>query len=109
MLEKLRGSRVGNKHSVQFVSEHGRLSEPFYFADHKPHESSRTWQVPRQDFDMMMLDNARQHGVDVHEGSGCSRCSSKQGGRSASGPSTKPEPFGKSVAVWWSMPQARVA
>ena len=68
MLEKLRGSRFVNKHSVQFVSEHGRLSEPFYFADHKPHESSRTWQVLRQDFDMMMLDNARQHGVDVHEG-----------------------------------------
>ena len=68
MLEKLRGSRFVNKHSVQFVSEQGRLSEPFYFADHKPHESSRTWQVLRQDFDMMMLDNAREHGVAVQEG-----------------------------------------
>jgi flavin-dependent dehydrogenase len=68
MLDKLRGSRFVNKHSVQFVSEHGRLSEPFYFADHKPHECSRTWQVLRQDFDKMMLDNAREHGVDVHEG-----------------------------------------
>jgi flavin-dependent dehydrogenase len=68
MLDKLRTSRFVNKHSVQFVSEHGRLSEPFYFADHKPHESSRTWQVLRQDFDMMMLDNAREHGVEVHEG-----------------------------------------
>ena len=68
MLEKLRGSRFVNKHSVQFVSEHGRLSEPFYFADHKPHESARTWQVLRQDFDMMMLENARDHGVEVQEG-----------------------------------------
>ena len=68
MLDKLRGSRFVNKHSVQFVSEHGRLSEPFYFADHKPHECSRTWQVLRQDFDKMMLDNARDHGVDVREG-----------------------------------------
>ena len=68
MLDKLRGSRFVNKHSVQFVSEHGRLSEPFYFADHKPHECSRTWQVLRQDFDQMMLDNAREHGVDVREG-----------------------------------------
>ena len=68
MLDRLRGSRFVNKHSVQFVSEHGRLSEPFYFADHKPHECSRTWQVLRQDFDKMMLDNAREHGVDVHEG-----------------------------------------
>jgi flavin-dependent dehydrogenase len=68
MLDKLRGSRFVNKHSVQFVSEQGRLSEPFYFSDHKAHESSRTWQVMRQDFDMMMLDNAREHGVDVREG-----------------------------------------
>ena len=68
MLDKLRGSRFVNKHSVQFVSDQGRLSEPFYFADHKPHESSRTWQVLRQDFDMMMLDNAREHGVEVREG-----------------------------------------
>ena len=68
MLDKLRGSRFVDKHSVQFVSDQGKLSQPFYFADHKPHESSRTWQVLRQDFDMMMLDNARAHGVDVHEG-----------------------------------------
>jgi flavin-dependent dehydrogenase len=68
MLDKLRGSRFVDKHSVQFVSEKGRLSQPFYFADHKPQESSRTWQVLRQEFDMMMLDNAREHGVDVHEG-----------------------------------------
>jgi len=68
MLAKLRGSRFVNKHSVQFVSESGRLSEPFYFADYKPHESSQTWQVRRDEFDQMMLDNARQHGVDVQEG-----------------------------------------
>jgi flavin-dependent dehydrogenase len=68
MLPKMRGSRFVNKHSVQFVSEQGRLSEPFYFAEHRSHESSRTWQVLRQDFDQMMLDNAREHGVDVREG-----------------------------------------
>ncbi len=68
MLPKLQGSRFVNKHSVQFVTEAGRLSEPFYFAEHKPHESSRTWQVYRQEFDQMMLDNAREHGVEVQEG-----------------------------------------
>lgn len=68
MLPKMQGSRFVNKHSVQFVSEHGKLSEPFYFDVHKPHESSRTWQVYRQEFDSMMLDNAREAGVDVHEG-----------------------------------------
>jgi flavin-dependent dehydrogenase len=68
ILPHLRGGPFVEKHSVQFVSEHGRLSEPFYFADYKPHESSRTWQVTRQEFDCLMLDNARQHGVDVREG-----------------------------------------
>ena len=43
-------------------------SEPFYFFDNKPHECSQTWQVVRSEFDQMMLDNAREHGVDVHEG-----------------------------------------
>jgi len=68
ILPELRGGPFVEKHSVQFVSEQGRLSEPFYFADYKPHESARTWQVTRQDFDQLMLDNARRHGVDVREG-----------------------------------------
>jgi geranylgeranyl reductase family protein len=68
MLPKLRGSPFVEKHSVQFVSEQGRLSEPFYFADYKPHESARTWQVSRAEFDTMMLDNAREHGAEVREG-----------------------------------------
>ena len=68
MLPKLRGGPFVEKHSVQFVSEQGRLSEPFYFADYKPHESSRTWQVSRAEFDCMMLDNAREHGAEVREG-----------------------------------------
>jgi len=68
MLPKLRGSRFVEKHSVQFVTEQGRLSEPFYFADYKPHESSRTWQVTRAEFDALMLDNAREHGAEVREG-----------------------------------------
>ena len=68
ILPQLRGGPFIEKHSVQFVSEHGRLSEPFYFADYKSHESSRTWQVTRQEFDQLMLDNARRHGVDAREG-----------------------------------------
>ena len=68
MLEKMRASHFVKKYSVQFVGQSGRLSEPFYFMEHKPHECSQTWQVLRSEFDKMMLDNARQHGVDVHEG-----------------------------------------
>jgi flavin-dependent dehydrogenase len=68
MLPKMRGSHFVKKYSVQFVSSTGRLSEPFYFVDHKPHECSQTWQVRRSEFDQMMLENAREQGVDVHEG-----------------------------------------
>lgn len=68
MLPKMQGSPFVKKYSVQFVSESGRLSEPFYFIEHKPHECSQTWQVLRSEFDKLMLDNAREHGVTVHEG-----------------------------------------
>jgi flavin-dependent dehydrogenase len=68
MLPQMRGSPFVEKHSVQFVSDQGTLSAPFYFADFKDHESSRTWQVTRQEFDQMLLDNARAKGVDVQEG-----------------------------------------
>jgi len=68
MLDKLKNSPFVRKYSVQFVNQHGRLSEPFYFRDHNDHECSDTWQVLRGEFDQMMLDNAREHGVDVHEG-----------------------------------------
>jgi flavin-dependent dehydrogenase len=68
MLPKLRGSPFVKKYSVQFINQHGRLSEPFYFLEHKPHESSQTWQVVRGELDQMLLNNAREHGVDVQEG-----------------------------------------
>ncbi len=68
MLDKMRASSFVKKYSVQFVSESGRQSAPFYFTQHKPHECSQTWQVLRSEFDNMMLRNAEEHGVVVHEG-----------------------------------------
>src|SRR2546425_402343 len=68
MLPKMKNSHFVKKHSVQFVSASGKLSAPFYFWDNKPHECSQTWQVVRGEFDKMMLDNAREHGVDAQEG-----------------------------------------
>src|SRR5215212_1198376 len=67
MLDKMRASPFVKKYSVQFVSATGRESAPFYFHDNKPHECSQTWQVIRSEFDTMMLDNAREHGVEVHQ------------------------------------------
>ena len=68
MLEKMKHSHFAKKFSVQFMNHQGRLSEPFYFMDNKPHECSQTWQVYRQEFDQMMLNNAAENGVEVHEG-----------------------------------------
>ena len=68
MLEKMQQSHFVKKYSVQFVNAHGKESAPFYFWDNKPHECSQTWQVVRSEFDQMMLDNAREHGVDAHDG-----------------------------------------
>lgn len=68
MLPKMRASRFVHKHSVQFVNASGKLSAPFYFWDNKPHECSQTWQVVRSEFDTLMLNNAREHGVQAEEG-----------------------------------------
>ena len=68
MLPKMQASRFVRKYSVQFVNSLGRESAPFYFWDNRPHECSQTWQVERGEFDQMLLENAREHGVDAHEG-----------------------------------------
>ena len=68
MLPKMQQSHFVKKYSVQFVNASGKLSAPFYFWDNKPHECSQTWQVVRSEFDQMMLENAREHGVIAHEG-----------------------------------------
>src|SRR5262245_31213604 len=68
MLDKMKNSHFVKKYSVQFVSASGKLSAPFYFWDNKPHECSQTWQVVRSEWDLLMLNNAREQGVNVHEG-----------------------------------------
>ena len=68
MLPKMKNSAFVEKRSVQFVNQHGRMSQPFYFTDHNPHECSQTWQVLRSEFDELMLNNAREHGVQAEEG-----------------------------------------
>ncbi len=68
LLDKMRTSRFVKKHSVQFVSASGKESQPFFFFENNPHESAQTWQVVRSEFDQLMLDNARQYGVEVCQG-----------------------------------------
>jgi flavin-dependent dehydrogenase len=68
LLDKMKGSHFTKKYGVQFINEHGKLSEPFRFEQYDPHERSQTWQVLRSEFDQLLLNNARAHGVTVHEG-----------------------------------------
>ncbi|MFT3883059.1 MAG: NAD(P)/FAD-dependent oxidoreductase [Gemmatales bacterium] len=68
LLDTMQKSHFTKKHSVQFVSQNGKLSEPFYFGDYDPHERSQTWQVRRSEFDHLLLNNAKAKGVTVHEG-----------------------------------------
>src|SRR6516165_11005993 len=67
MLDKMKASPFIKKYSVQFVSASGKVSAPFYFWDNKPHECSQTWQVIRSQFDLLMLQNAREQGVEIHQ------------------------------------------
>ena len=68
LLPKLRESVFPVKHSVRFVSRNGEQSDPFYFSETIPGERATTWQVERSEFDALMLDHARENGVEVREG-----------------------------------------
>jgi flavin-dependent dehydrogenase len=68
VVDWLRTSACPKKYSVQFVSITGKVSQPFYFFQTIKHECSQTWQVWRGEFDAMLLDNARQKGVEVRHG-----------------------------------------
>ncbi len=68
MLEKLEASHFPKKYSVQFYSQSGKASAPFYFYENDPHESSMTWQVLRSEFDDMLLENALEKGVEIRRG-----------------------------------------
>ena len=65
LIEKLKKSAFPKKYSVQFAGLSGSVSQPFYFFQHREHESSQSWQVSRSDFDKMLLDNAEEKGAEV--------------------------------------------
>lgn len=67
LVEEMNRIAYVKKYSVQFVTQDGRQSAPFYFFQHYDHPSSTTWQVERADFDQMMLNNARNKGAEVRE------------------------------------------
>jgi flavin-dependent dehydrogenase len=67
LLQEMRGSDFVKKYSVQFVSQSGKASQPFYFGSRYEPEIAQTWQVLRSEFDQMLMDNARAKGAQVLE------------------------------------------
>ncbi len=65
ILPKLHASDFTRKHGVQFWLGDGRPTRPFYFSDVDPNDSAITWQVDRGAFDSLMLEHARECGVEV--------------------------------------------
>ncbi|MDQ3623338.1 MAG: tryptophan 7-halogenase [Verrucomicrobiota bacterium] len=94
VLEEMEKIAYVKKYSVQFVTQDGRQSQPFYFFQHYEHPSSTTWQVERAEFDLMLLDNARRKGAEVREQTPVKRVLKDAGGRvigvEASGPDGTP-------------------
>jgi flavin-dependent dehydrogenase len=68
MIEIMRSSHFIKKYSVQFVSPSGKASQPFYFYDRYDRDTvAQTWQVLRSEFDLMLLNNAREKGAQFLE------------------------------------------
>jgi flavin-dependent dehydrogenase len=67
LIDKMRNSAFMKKYSVQFVSPSGRASQPFYFNTRYSPEVAQTWQVLRSEFDLLVLNNAREKGAEVRE------------------------------------------
>ena len=68
VLEKLKASRYPCKVGVQFVNHTGKESQPFFFRSHDDRESSETWHVNRDEFDLMMFQNAAEKGAECRDG-----------------------------------------
>ncbi len=68
VIPKMKGSHFVKKYSVAFTQPDGRASVPFYFYNRYDRDSvAQTWQVLRSEFDLMLLDNAREKGAEVKE------------------------------------------
>lgn len=68
LVDWLQSTAFPRKHSVQFISENGKPSRPFYFSDTNDHESAVTWQVERSVFDAKLLDVAKSNGAEIRDG-----------------------------------------
>src|SRR5712664_2704200 len=67
LIDKMRQSAFVKKYSVQFVSQSGKSSQPFYFSTRYQPDVAHTWQVLRSELDQMLMEHARSKGATVLE------------------------------------------
>jgi flavin-dependent dehydrogenase len=68
MIPRMKRSHFVKKFSVRFVQRDGASAQPFYFFTRYDRDTvAQSWQVLRSEFDVMMLDNAREKGAEVRE------------------------------------------
>ncbi len=68
LVDRMKKSNFVQKFSVCFVPPNGRTSQPFYFFNRYDKDTvAQTWQVLRSEFDEILLNNARDKGVEVRE------------------------------------------
>src|SRR5437867_4537267 len=64
----MKQSHFQKKYSVVFVQPNGKASQPFYFFTRYDRETvAQTWQVLRSEFDLMLMQHARDRGATVLE------------------------------------------
>ena len=68
LIERMKSSHYQKKYSVVFVQPNGQASQPFYFFNRYDRETvAQTWQVLRSEFDLMLMQHARERGATVLE------------------------------------------
>ncbi len=68
LVPKMKASCFQKKFSVQFVQPNGKASQPFYFFNRYDRETiASTWQVLRSEFDLMLMQHARDRGAEIVE------------------------------------------
>src|SRR5437773_5621675 len=67
LIDKMRQSPLVKKYSVQFVSQSGKASQPFYFFNRYEPDVAQTWQVLRSEFDQTLKEYSSEKGAIVKE------------------------------------------
>lgn len=68
LIPRMKQSHFMKKFSVQFVAPNGKASQPFYFFNRYDRETvAQSWQILRSEFDLMLMNYAREKGATVEE------------------------------------------